>query len=102
MLVVETIGRIRREHLVKGKSIKEIARAARFVADSPVERDGFEPSVPRKPPDVVFVSINIRADFSVRGIKQRRHEPLSNSWWCRFKSGFLQRGVSNKQCRRWA
>jgi transposase len=27
MLVVETIGRIRREHLNKGKSIKEIARA---------------------------------------------------------------------------
>jgi transposase len=27
MLVVETIGRIRREHLVKGKSIKEIVRA---------------------------------------------------------------------------
>jgi hypothetical protein len=26
MLVVETVGRIRREHLVKGKSIKEIAR----------------------------------------------------------------------------
>ena len=26
MLVVETIGRIRREHLVKGKSNKEIAR----------------------------------------------------------------------------
>jgi predicted transcriptional regulator len=26
MLVVETMGRIRREHLVKGKSIKEIAR----------------------------------------------------------------------------
>ena len=26
MLVVETIGRIRREHLGKGKSIKEIAR----------------------------------------------------------------------------
>ncbi len=26
MLVVETIGRIRRERLVKGKSIKEIAR----------------------------------------------------------------------------
>src|SRR5215469_11632784 len=26
MLVVETIGRIRREHLVKGKPIKEIAR----------------------------------------------------------------------------
>ena len=29
MLVVETIGRIRREHLVKGKSIKEIARNLR-------------------------------------------------------------------------
>ena len=26
MLVVETIGRIRREHLVQGKSIREIAR----------------------------------------------------------------------------
>jgi DNA invertase Pin-like site-specific DNA recombinase len=26
MLVVETIGRIRREHLVKGKPIKEIVR----------------------------------------------------------------------------
>jgi hypothetical protein len=26
MLVVETIGRIRREHLAKGKSIREIAR----------------------------------------------------------------------------
>ena len=29
MLIVETIGRIRREHLVKGKSIKEIARDLR-------------------------------------------------------------------------
>ena len=27
MLIVETIGRIRREHFVQGKSIKEIARA---------------------------------------------------------------------------
>jgi hypothetical protein len=26
MLIVETIGRIRREHLIKGKSIKESAR----------------------------------------------------------------------------
>ncbi|MGH7084878.1 MAG: IS21 family transposase, partial [Acetobacteraceae bacterium] len=26
MLIVETVGRIRREHLIKGKSIKEIAR----------------------------------------------------------------------------
>jgi transposase len=30
MLVVETIGRIRREHLVKGRSIKEIARALKL------------------------------------------------------------------------
>src|SRR6478736_5509632 len=36
----------------------------------------------RQPPEVVFVSIHVRADFSVRGIKQRRHEPLSNPWWC--------------------
>ena len=30
MLIVETIGRIRREHLVRGKSIKEIARDLRI------------------------------------------------------------------------
>jgi len=29
MLIVETIGRIRREHMVKGKSIREIARDLR-------------------------------------------------------------------------
>ena len=32
MLIVETIGRIRREHLVKGKPIREIARYLRFRA----------------------------------------------------------------------
>ena len=32
MLVVETIGRIRRDHLVKGKSIREIAREVPRVA----------------------------------------------------------------------
>ena len=31
MLVVETVGRIRREHLVKGKSNKEIARALQLA-----------------------------------------------------------------------
>ena len=56
--------------------------AARFVGDSPVERNGFELPVPRQPPEVVFVSIHVRADFSLRRIKQRRHEPLSNPWWC--------------------
>ena len=30
MLTVETIGRIRREHLGKGKSIKEVARSLRL------------------------------------------------------------------------
>ena len=30
MLVVETIGRIRREHFIHGKSIKEIARDLRL------------------------------------------------------------------------
>jgi hypothetical protein len=30
MLVVETIGRIRREHFIHGKSIKEIARDRRL------------------------------------------------------------------------
>jgi hypothetical protein len=53
-----------------------------FAMDSPLERNGFELPVPRQPPEVVFVSIHVRADFSVRGIKQRRHEPLSNPWWC--------------------
>jgi hypothetical protein len=31
MLVVETVGRIRREHFAKGKTIKEIARADRYM-----------------------------------------------------------------------
>jgi hypothetical protein len=30
MLIVETVGRVRREHFVKGKSIKEIARDLRI------------------------------------------------------------------------
>jgi hypothetical protein len=38
-----------------------------FASDSPLEGTGFEPSVPRKAPDVVMVSVLGRADFSVRG-----------------------------------
>jgi DNA invertase Pin-like site-specific DNA recombinase len=34
MLIVKTIGRIRREHLVKGKSIKEIARGMKILRDT--------------------------------------------------------------------
>ena len=37
MLVVETIGRIRREHRIKGKSIKEIARDLKGVAEHGAE-----------------------------------------------------------------
>jgi hypothetical protein len=33
MLVVETIGRIRREHFIKGRSIKEIARGLKVSAE---------------------------------------------------------------------
>ena len=33
MLTVETIGRIRREHFLKGKTIKEIARDLRVVSE---------------------------------------------------------------------
>ncbi len=31
MLIVETVGRIRREHFAKGKTIKEIARGLRGI-----------------------------------------------------------------------
>ena len=34
MLIVETIGRIRREHFLKGKSIKEIARDLKISRNS--------------------------------------------------------------------
>src|ERR1700674_3599581 len=37
MLIVETIGRIRREHLIKGKSIKEIARDLK-ISRKPVRK----------------------------------------------------------------
>jgi DNA-binding NarL/FixJ family response regulator len=41
MLTVETIGRIRREHLDKGKSTKEIARALHLSRNTVrVRRDG--------------------------------------------------------------
>jgi hypothetical protein len=33
MLTVETIGRIRREHFIKGKTIREIAREADRTAE---------------------------------------------------------------------
>jgi DNA-binding transcriptional regulator LsrR (DeoR family) len=48
MLIVETIGRIRREHFVKGKSIKEIAR------DLKISRNTVR-KVPALGRDVVFL-----------------------------------------------
>jgi AraC-like DNA-binding protein len=56
MLVVETIGRIRREHLVKGKSINEIARdlkmsrnTLRKVLRSGTTSSEYEREVQRRP-----------------------------------------------------
>jgi hypothetical protein len=39
----------------------------RFALDSALEESGFEPSVPRKAPGVVVVSVPVRAEFSVDG-----------------------------------
>jgi hypothetical protein len=36
MLIVETIARIRREHFIKGKTIKEIARTALTLMRHPM------------------------------------------------------------------
>jgi hypothetical protein len=53
----------------------------RGFADSLLEGNGFEPSVPRKAPGVVVVSVLVRANFSIgRKIEQRRHEPLWKPW----------------------
>ena len=38
MLIVETIGRIRREHFVQGKTIKEIARDLKLSRKAPRSR----------------------------------------------------------------
>src|SRR4051812_43535959 len=40
MLIVETIARIRREHFIKGKTIKEIARDLKVSRNSKVLRSG--------------------------------------------------------------
>src|SRR5437868_7115739 len=66
--------------------------------DSPLEGSGFEPSVPRKAPVVVLVSVLVRADFSVSGESSGGAMSPSRNLACvtryrRFESGFLQRGV---------
>jgi hypothetical protein len=45
----------------------------RFAEDSPLERTGFEPSVPRKAPDVGGASVPVRAEFFVGGESSRGH-----------------------------
>jgi hypothetical protein len=48
----------------------------RFVDDSPVERDGFEPSVPRKTPAVVVISALVAPPSPLRQAEPTR-APLS-------------------------
>jgi len=45
MLTVETIGRIRREHFIKGKTIREIARDLKVSRNwsAPLMVDSFRP-----------------------------------------------------------
>jgi hypothetical protein len=62
-----------------------------------LEGSGFEPSVPRKVPVVVLVSVLVRADFSVSGESSGGDMPLETSLvsrrYRRFESGFLQQRV---------
>src|SRR5882724_1461390 len=65
---------------------------ARFAADSPLERTGFEPSVPREAPGIPVVSALVRSGFSAC---MSRHRKLGRVTWDRwFESGSLQRCVS--------
>src|SRR6266550_5797407 len=67
---------------------------ARFAADSPLERTGFEPSVPREAPGIPVVSALVRSGFSACGepstSAMSRHRKLgrvTRDRW--FESGFL-------------
>jgi hypothetical protein len=73
-------------------------RKRKFAPDSSLEGTGFEPSVPRKAPVVVLVSVLVRADFSVSGESSGGDMSPSRNLACvtryrRFESGFLQRRV---------
>jgi hypothetical protein len=62
---------------------------------------GFEPSVPRKAPVVVLVSVLVRADFSVSressgGDMTPLEISLASRRYQRFESGFLQRRVQSE------
>jgi hypothetical protein len=63
-------------------------------ADSLLEGTRFEPSVPRKAPAVVVLSVLVRAEFSVGGTSSRGDMSPSRNLGCvtpyrGFESGFL-------------
>jgi hypothetical protein len=43
---------------------------AEFAPDSLLEEAGFEPSVPQNAPGLLVVSVLVRADLSIEGIKR--------------------------------
>src|SRR5438105_1282515 len=65
--------------------------AARFAPDSPLERDGFEPSVPREGPTRRdgFIRLSSRGSEA-----HHRRSAISNARSGRLESTSLQRGVS--------
>jgi transposase len=64
MLVVETIGRIRREHLVKSKSIKEIARVVKISRN-------YGPQDPALERNFVFLRARCSAPATARPVEGR-------------------------------
>src|SRR5256885_1130256 len=51
-------------------------RYDRFVVDSALEGNGFEPSVPRKIPGISVLSAFVRAAFALADIKRPRYDSL--------------------------
>jgi hypothetical protein len=70
----------------------DLAQLRRFAVDSPLEGDGFEPSVPRQ---VFLAAPSIPAQFTFRNINRLARN--RDRW---FESISLQRGVSNEPSRR--
>ena len=73
----------------------------RVLRDSPLKGTGFEPSVHRKAPGVVLVSVLVRVDFSVSGESSGGDVSPSRNLgydtrYRRFASRFLQRRVLSK------
>jgi hypothetical protein len=69
-------------------------RGIEFATDSPLEGAGFEPSVPLKAPDVLVVSVLVRARRGSSGGDMSRSSNLGRLTRYRwFESAFLQRRV---------